>query len=87
MRSEGCELVLICFVKIGGVLSDIYTTNCARFWSFSYGAPSMFVLPPEAALEGGVSYVQISSICERARPFFLHNAALALLPQRSRSLL
>ena len=48
----------------------IYTTNCARFWSFSHGAPSLFVLPPEAALEGGIRYVQISSLCERASVFF-----------------
>ena len=48
----------------------IYTTNCARFWSFSHGAPSLFALPPEAALERGVRYVQISSISEHASVFF-----------------
>ena len=49
---------------------SIYTTNCARFWSFSHGAPLLFALPPEATLEGGIRYVQISSLSEHASVFF-----------------
>ena len=47
-------------------ISKSDTLYASRFWSFSHGAPSLFVLPPEAALEGGVPYVQISLIFERA---------------------